>query len=372
MTPAIFARCAAAAVRRRRCYTSQTEAHNLRDVVYSRAPPRPPPRAPPRRGDARQARSAKASSDLHSALGAVSGTALVAAVVYTYVDAAVLGISPIAEVERTRALSIASLLRSGWQPLLTSTVLHLDPLELASSVALLLPATAAAALAPTYLHRWCAIPLVFLASAVAGGAAQLRPDVEAALDFASLHPPPPASGTPRYTAAATLDLRSQLHAAWLRLLRDGDVRAAADTVRRVMAATAASLEGNRWVFDDGRFPVVAYGSSTGALGLLTFAACEWGIGARMRIALLAPAAAAAAHWHTLRHPDEAWRLWADRGGGGRRIVGRPVEYNASTGAGAALAGIAAGAACWGAGRGARFALHLVKLPFAARARASAA
>jgi hypothetical protein len=328
--------------------------HHRRDVVYAAPSRRTAART--KATGARQQRSAQLTSDLQAALGAAAGTLLVGSVLYTYVDAAVLSDESFSALEARLGLSIESLCRHGGWPVLTHMLLHLDPLHLLGSLAVLVPSAAAAALAPTYLHRWLAIVVVFAAAGLVGGAVQLGPDLRAALDFAALHAP---------YDRRHFDPAVELGAQWRRFLADADVQRLLEGVRSTLSGTRDVLLANEWVFSSGsgRFRVNAYGASAGAAGLCAFAACEWALGgARVRSALLVPAAMALFDLQRRRRSDSD--VVAYGGPGERRQLGRPVAFSPRIEAEAHLAGLATGVGCWLGGRGVRAGAQLLRLLFA--------
>ena len=343
----------------------------------SRRPPSPPSSSRP----AFALKQLSARSQLETAAGCAATAVLASLIVADFARTAVLSETPIGAIRAAEALSASSLLGVGPVVLLTSPFLHTDLVHVLVGLLSTTVAGVAAAVAPTYAMRGAAIPAVFLAASSVAGLARVWPDLaeaarsadaESARRSGSLTPLPSVEAAARTQLAADYNV-----AAYLRALSSAATH------------TLGAMRERHWAAND---RAQSWGALDGATGLLIFACCEWGLGARVRSALIIPAAivarAGAAWWVLPPGVGEPPRSSRGSGSGSsgdsaRRgkgaTTGRssrfsggpgqwPVDVDARTAALGTLVAAGTGAACWGAGRATRFALHVGRLALGRRGR----
>lgn len=245
-------------------------------------------------------------------------------------------------------LTVRSLVENGPRVFVSQIFLHEGLFHLGFNLVALIPVGLAAASAPTMLFRWAAIPAVFVVAGTLSGAAQISPKVSEALG--------PANTT----------LLRDLHLSSAEVVRTGNLNQYLVALRGIYSATLSKLDDN--AVDDLRTAVC--GASGGTLGLVTFASLEWALGgARVWPALLVPLVVLYTDAGRLLHPTLALSQRAGNPESHSRrrhpaAAYHPAEDERIGDMGDASA-LAAGAACWVAGRGLRVTVAASRFIFSA-------
>ena len=264
--------------------------------------------------------------------------------------------------------SVRTLVDGDVRVLVRSLFYHDDGGHFAFNLLALLAAGVATSSAPTFLYRWVAIPVVFVAASAASGTIQLGPDLAAACE-----------SLPGGTAALQRGARQALDS----LCKTWDVAECARVATKSCSDTATALRARPWIID--RQPTRVFGTSAGVLGLSSFAALEWAVGgAGAWPALLVPmlicASGAGSLLSSQRVPPQGsaletvspalarsvaqWRWGHAPPPAGSRLSLSVGDVQLGGGIGD-LAGLAAGVACWCVGRGLRWNIMFLRVAFAA-------